>query len=73
MPSGTPAIKHKNVSRLGGTVILHGQDFDAAKEEAQRLEKLHHLTNIPPFDDPYVIAGKAHVAWNFSDKQTYKT
>ncbi|KAM5431399.1 threonine deaminase [Microsporum canis] len=58
MPSGTPAIKHKNVSRLGGTVILHGQDFDAAKEEAQRLEKLHHLTNIPPFDDPYVIAGQ---------------
>ncbi|KAK2882427.1 threonine deaminase [Arthroderma sp. PD_2] len=58
MPSGTPAIKHKNVSRLGGTVILHGQDFDASKEEAQRLEKLHHLTNIPPFDDPYVISGQ---------------
>lgn len=59
MPAGTPAIKHKNVSRLGGAVVLHGADFDAAKEEAQRLEKLHHLTNIPPFDDPYVIAGQA--------------
>lgn len=58
MPSGTPAIKHKNVSRLGGTVVLHGQDFDAAKEEAHRLAKLHDLTNIPPFDDPYVIAGQ---------------
>ncbi|KAK2736249.1 threonine deaminase [Myotisia sp. PD_48] len=58
MPSCTPAIKHKNVSRLGGTVVLHGQDFDAAKEEAHRLAKLHDLTNIPPFDDPYVIAGQ---------------
>lgn len=58
MPSGTPAIKHKNVSRLGGSVVLHGPDFDAAKEEAHRLEKLHELTNIPPFDDPYVIAGQ---------------
>ncbi|KAL1961018.1 hypothetical protein VTO42DRAFT_4906 [Malbranchea cinnamomea] len=58
MPSGTPAIKHKNVSRLGGNVVLHGPDFDAAKDEAHRLEKLHGLTNIPPFDDPYVIAGQ---------------
>ncbi|OAX84179.1 threonine ammonia-lyase, biosynthetic [Emergomyces africanus] len=58
MPSGTPAIKHRNVSRLGGTVVLHGRDFDAAKLEAARLAKLHDLTNIPPFDDPYVIAGQ---------------
>jgi threonine dehydratase len=61
MPSGTPAIKHKNVSRLGGAVVLHGQDFDAAKEECHRLEKLHGLTNIAPFDDPYVIAGQGTV------------
>ncbi|EEQ88025.1 threonine deaminase [Blastomyces dermatitidis] len=58
MPQGTPAIKHRNVARLGGTVVLHGRDFDAAKQEAARLSKLHDLTNIPPFDDPYVIAGQ---------------
>ncbi|PGH14065.1 threonine ammonia-lyase, biosynthetic [Polytolypa hystricis UAMH7299] len=58
MPAGTPAIKHKNVSRLGGAVVLHGPDFDTAKEEARRLGKLHDLTNIHPFDDPYVIAGQ---------------
>ncbi|KAL8792263.1 MAG: hypothetical protein Q9195_005142 [Heterodermia aff. obscurata] len=61
MPSGTPAIKHLNVSRLGGCVVLHGDDFDAAKSEAQRLEKLHGLTNIAPFDDPYVIAGQGTI------------
>lgn len=61
MPSGTPAIKHLNVSRLGGCVHLHGDDFDAAKIEAYRLEKLHGLTNIPPFDDPYVIAGQGTI------------
>ena len=61
MPSGTPAIKHLNVSRLGGCVILKGDDFDAAKSEAQRLEKLHGLTNIAPFDDPYVIAGQGTI------------
>ncbi|EMD65553.1 hypothetical protein COCSADRAFT_86330 [Bipolaris sorokiniana ND90Pr] len=61
MPSGTPDIKHKNVSRMGGSVILHGADFDAAKAEALRLEKLHGLISIPPFDDPYVIAGQGTV------------
>ncbi|KAJ5373933.1 Threonine dehydratase biosynthetic [Penicillium concentricum] len=61
MPSGTPAIKHLNVARLGGSVVLHGMDFDAAKDEAHRLEKQHDLTNIPPFDDPYVIAGQGTI------------
>ncbi|PVH97933.1 threonine dehydratase-like protein [Periconia macrospinosa] len=61
MPSGTPDIKHKNVSRLGGSVILHGADFDAAKAEAARLESLHGLISIPPFDDPYVIAGQGTI------------
>jgi threonine dehydratase len=61
MPEGTPSIKHLNVSRLGGSVVLHGADFDAAKEECARLEKLHGLTNIAPFDDPYVIAGQGTI------------
>ncbi|TGZ84787.1 threonine dehydratase I [Ascodesmis nigricans] len=62
MPTGTPTIKHQNVSRLGGKVVLFGADFDAAKVECQRLEKTHGLTNIPPFDDPYVIAGQGTIA-----------
>jgi threonine dehydratase len=62
MPVGTPSIKHLNVSRLGGYVVLAGEDFDSAKSEARRLEKLHGLTNISPFDDPYVIAGQGTIA-----------
>lgn len=62
MPEGTPKIKHENVSRMGGNVLLHGPDFDAAKEECKRLELKHGLINVPPFDDPYVIAGQGTVA-----------
>ncbi|GAB7358374.1 hypothetical protein MBLNU230_g2444t1 [Neophaeotheca triangularis] len=61
MPTGTPAIKHSNVSRMGGNVVLHGPDFDTAKAECNRLQQLHGLTNIPPFDDPYVIAGQGTI------------
>lgn len=62
MPLMTPSIKHKNVSRMGSKVVLYGSDFDAAKDECKRLEVLHGLTNIPPFDDPYVIAGQGTIA-----------
>ncbi|EXJ65230.1 threonine ammonia-lyase, biosynthetic [Cladophialophora yegresii CBS 114405] len=61
MPQGTPAIKHMNVSRMGGNVVLHGPDFDSAKDHCHALEKQHGLTNIPPFDDPYVIAGQGTI------------
>jgi threonine dehydratase len=61
MPVGTPAIKHTNVSRLGGHVVLFGPDFDASKDECARLAESHGLTQIPPFDDPYVIAGQGTI------------
>ncbi|KAF3903951.1 hypothetical protein ABW21_db0206859 [Orbilia brochopaga] len=61
MPMGTPAIKHINVARLGSKVVLHGLDFDAAKEECKRLSLEQGLTNISPFDDPYVIAGQGTI------------
>ncbi|KAG0356824.1 hypothetical protein BGZ54_000582, partial [Gamsiella multidivaricata] len=61
MPTPTPEIKSRNVSRLGSTVILHGKNFDEAKAECERLTQLQNYTNIPPFDDPYVIAGQGTI------------
>lgn len=58
MPLNTPSIKYNNVDRMGAKVVLHGADFDEAKRECLRLAKVHGLTDIPPFDDPYVIAGQ---------------
>ncbi|CAG8568504.1 11128_t:CDS:2, partial [Racocetra persica] len=60
--SATPEIKWRNVKRLGAEVVLFGNDFDEAKEECVRLTNLRHLTNIPPYDDPYVIAGQGTIA-----------
>jgi threonine dehydratase len=58
MPLATPSIKWSAVERMGAKVVLHGADFDEAKQECARLEQVHGLTNIPPFDDPYIIAGQ---------------
>ncbi|KAI8138181.1 threonine ammonia-lyase, biosynthetic [Fennellomyces sp. T-0311] len=61
MPAMCPAIKWRNVKRLGAEVILHGDDFDTAKKECVRLMEEEGLTNIPPYDDPYVIAGQGTI------------
>lgn len=60
--SATPAIKWRNVKRLGSKVVLYGNDFDEAKQECARLAEMEQLTNIPPYDDPYVIAGQGTIA-----------
>ncbi|ORX34730.1 tryptophan synthase beta subunit-like PLP-dependent enzyme [Kockovaella imperatae] len=62
MPTSTPSIKWRNVQRLGAQVILHGQDFDAAKAECLRLASAEGLAFIPPYDNPYVIAGQGTIA-----------
>jgi threonine dehydratase len=40
---------------------LCGNDFDEAKIECERLMREEGLLNIPPFDDPYVIAGQGTI------------
>ena len=62
MPTGTASIKYNNVARMGSKVILYGDDFDEAKKHCNKLSELHGLQNIPPFDDPYVIAGQGTIA-----------
>ncbi|GAA5935550.1 threonine ammonia-lyase ILV1 [Sporobolomyces koalae] len=62
MPLNTPSIKYQNVARLGAKVVLHGADFDEAQRECLRLAKVHGLTIIPPFNDPYIIAGQGTAA-----------
>ena len=62
MPTGTPNIKVDAVRSHGGNVVLHGDTFDDAQEEALRLVQEEGRTLIHPFDDPYVIAGQGTIA-----------
>ncbi|MGF1742624.1 threonine ammonia-lyase, biosynthetic [Vibrio profundum] len=61
MPKTTPAIKVEAVKGFGGQVILHGNNFDEAKTEAERLSLAHGYTFVPPFDHPLVIAGQGTI------------
>jgi len=62
MPRTTPQIKVDAVKRLGGQVVLHGDNYDAAYEHANEIVKKRKLTFVHPYDDPVVIAGQGTIA-----------
>ncbi|MGL9760557.1 MAG: threonine ammonia-lyase, biosynthetic [Symbiopectobacterium sp.] len=62
MPVATADIKVDAVRGFGGEVLLHGANFDEAKTRAIALSQEQHMTFIPPFDHPAVIAGQGTLA-----------
>ncbi|MBA1147772.1 threonine ammonia-lyase, biosynthetic [Ectothiorhodospiraceae bacterium WFHF3C12] len=61
MPRTTPSIKVNAVRNFGGRVVLHGDSYDEAKAQADKLVRERGMTFIPPYDDPEVIAGQGTV------------
>ncbi len=61
MPRTTPLIKVEATRNYGARVILAGDFYDDAYEEARRLEKEEGLVFIHPFDDPDVMAGQGTI------------
>ena len=61
MPTLTPSIKVQAVEALGAPIVLHGDAYDDAYDEARRLADAQGLVFIHPFDDPDVIAGQGTI------------
>lgn len=62
MPETTPRIKIDEVASYGAEIVLKGETYSDASEEAKRLVAERGLAFIPPYDDPDVIAGQGTVA-----------
>jgi threonine dehydratase len=65
MPVTTPKQKIQMVKSFGNEwveIILFGDTFDAANSHAKLLTDEKQACFIPPFDDPWVIAGQGTVA-----------
>ena len=61
MPVMTPLVKVNATKGYGAHVVLHGDGYDEAYEEACSLAEREHLTFVHPFDDPAVIAGQGTI------------
>lgn len=62
MPTTTPLIKVNRTKALGAEVVLHGDVYDDAAEEAARISRDQGLTLVHPFDDPGVATGQGSIA-----------
>ncbi len=62
MPVTTPQIKVDSVAALGAEVVMHGDSYDDAYEEALRIARRRRRTLVHPYDDPDVIAGQGTIA-----------
>ena len=49
VPRGNSAEKNAAMRALGAALVEHGDDFDAAREEAERVAKAEGLFLVPPF------------------------
>ena len=61
MPETVTAAKRAGVERLGGEVVLAGRTSRDRHEKAMEIAAAEHLTVIPPFDHPGIIAGQGTV------------
>jgi threonine dehydratase len=68
MPRFAPLVKVARCRQFGATVVLHGDTFDEAREEAKRLTEAQGLTYIHPFDDPRVIAGQGTIGFEILEQ-----
>src|SRR3989344_1961258 len=70
MPRTTPRIKIDAVRNLGGKVLLHGDNYDAAYAHAREIATQRKLTFVHPYDDPEVIAGQGTVGLEILKQHT---
>jgi len=61
MPVFTPLVKVSATRAWGAEVILYGNNFDEALEEARRRERAEGLVFVHSFDDDAVIAGQGSI------------
>src|SRR5947209_2496554 len=62
MSLSTQSIKFVQTEGHGAEVVLHGDSYDEAYQEALRLERERGLTFVHPFEDVEIMAGQGTVA-----------
>ena len=58
MPSDAPLPKRQRTAAFGGEVVLYNRDTEDREGIARALAEKRGATLVPPFDDPFIIAGQ---------------
>ena len=58
MPSDAPQAKRERTAALGAEVVLYNRDTEDRAAIARDIAQKRGAVLVPPFDDPFVIAGQ---------------
>lgn len=67
MPEHAPISKIKATEGYGGTVVLHGTDYNEAQAHAHEIEREEDRTYLHAFDDWNVMAGQGTIGLEIMD------
>lgn len=67
MPEHAPISKIKATEGYGGTVVLHGADYNEAQAHAHEIEREEGRTYLHAFDDWNVMAGQGTIGLEIMD------
>ena len=68
MPVGTPLIKVARTQAFGAEVVLAGENYDDAYEEARRIEAERGATYVHAYDDEAIIAGQGTIGVEIAEQ-----
>lgn len=70
MPKDAPAVKIANTRAYGAEVVLFDRDKDDREAMARRIAAERGATVVPPYDDPFIIAGQGTVGLEIAEELT---
>lgn len=61
MPSNTPSVKLEATRSYGAEIVIYDAVSESREEVAARLMQGRSMTLVPPYNDPYIIAGQGTI------------
>jgi threonine dehydratase len=68
MPADTPQIKQDNTRSYGGEVVTYDRATQSREEIAARFVAERNAVMVPPFEDPFIIAGQGTAGLELADE-----
>ncbi len=68
MPADAPAIKLANTRNYGAEVVLYDRERDDREAIGRAIAGERGATLVPPFDDPWIIAGQGTVGLEIAEQ-----
>ena len=70
VPEGANPVKVASIRGLGAEIVIHGVDFDEAREHCARLAEEHGYRYIHSGNEPHLIAGVGTYALEILEKKS---